>query len=643
MYSDTVFSLTDNYGRITAAYFADKDGKVRLTDSTIDTWNRSYGFDSDGKGFTGMKTIQNVSYYFSSGTMLQNRAFTDHGVNYVAGADGRVVALPQNGWMQMDGKWYFVSDGTIIKNQKFNTGNGIYLFHRNGYMITNNLFHLYPSDEPEQIYAADQSGKILKNAWMKRPASGKWMYFDQDGIAVSAGIHTIQGQKYYFRNATVPIFNYIPELVLNEVVTDGKQTYIADQNGILHTIHPNGWNQINGYWYYFATGKEMRNEIVKIGTAYYGFDSYGRMYDNTDFYYSDSEISGYFRARSGGSLILQDTFSLGTDLYSYDKNGVGLEGYHTVNGTEYYFISGKKATDTAFRDESGSYYAADESGKLYALSNNTWTKAGNYYYYVKDGVIQKNTIAFIQGKYYGFDSYGRMYANQTFSSGFENSDLEENFRGSKGYVPKLWDYQTCHASASGALLCNQWYEDTTGKYYFDGNGIGYEGTHWIDGKRYTFSKGKVIDPAPAAKSAWVKGSKGWWYRHADGSYTKNGWEKINGKYYLFDASGYMLTGWQNVKGIWYYMNANGDMTSNAWQKLNNKWYYFNADGVMITKSWRQIAGKWYYFEADGSMAGKGWHQINGKWYYMYDSGIMATNTWIGNSYVDANGVWTKSK
>ena len=39
------------------------------------------------------------------------------------------------------------------------------------------------------------------------------------------------------------------------------------------------------------------------------------------------------------------------------------------------------------------------------------------------------------------------------------------------------------------------------------------------------------------------------------------------------------------------------------------------------------------------MAGKGWHKIGEKWYYMYESGAMATNTWIGNNYVDADGVW----
>lgn len=43
---------------------------------------------------------------------------------------------------------------------------------------------------------------------------------------------------------------------------------------------------------------------------------------------------------------------------------------------------------------------------------------------------------------------------------------------------------------------------------------------------------------------WLQGtddnSSKWWYKHNDGSYTKNGWEKIDDKWYLFDGDGWML-------------------------------------------------------------------------------------------------------
>lgn len=100
---------------------------------------------------------------------------------------------------------------------------------------------------------------------------------------------------------------------------------------------------------------------------------------------------------------------------------------------------------------------------------------------------------------------------------------------------------------------------------------------------------------------WIRDGSRWWYRHADGSYTRNNWEMINGSWYYFDGAGWMVTGWL---------------------KLGNNWYYLNpGNGAMVT----------------------GWLQLGSTWYYMNGSGAMETDTWIGNSYVDANGVWDQSK
>ena len=59
---------------------------------------------------------------------------------------------------------------------------------------------------------------------------------------------------------------------------------------------------------------------------------------------------------------------------------------------------------------------------------------------------------------------------------------------------------------------------------------------------------------------WLKGTtpgntSKWWYKHPDGSYTKNNWEKINGEWYFFDEEGWMVTGWLQspYSGKWYYM------------------------------------------------------------------------------------------
>ena len=204
---------------------------------------------------------------------------------------------------------------------------------------------------------------------------------------------------------------------------------------------------------------------------------------------------------------------------------------------------------------------------------------------------------------------------------------------------------------------------------------------------------------------WIRNGNRWWYRHADGSYTTNGWEVINGAWYYFDGAGWMVTGWLKrpsgwyyltgsgamatgwiqLGSTWYYLNESGTMladtwignnyvdgsgawipgkvkaqagwiqsgnrwwyrhadgsyTTNGWEVINGAWYYFDGAGWMVT-GWVKLSGTWYYLTGSGAMA-TGWNQTGGTWYYMNTSGAMVTDTWIGNNYVDGSGAWIPGK
>lgn len=87
-------------------------------------------------------------------------------------------------------------------------------------------------------------------------------------------------------------------------------------------------------------------------------------------------------------------------------------------------------------------------------------------------------------------------------------------------------------------------------------------------------------PTPTKTDRWVQAGSRWWFKHSDGSYTTNGWEKINGVWYRFDNSGWMQTGW--VKdGSWYYLDGSGAMKT-GWLKDNGSWYYLQDSGAMKT-------------------------------------------------------------
>lgn len=109
------------------------------------------------------------------------------------------------------------------------------------------------------------------------------------------------------------------------------------------------------------------------------------------------------------------------------------------------------------------------------------------------------------------------------------------------------------------------------------------------------------DSKAAEQTGWIKQDGKWWYRHEDGSYTRSGWEQIDGKWYLFDSDGWMLTGWQQVGGKWYYLTDSGAMAT-GWLQKDGKWYWLDPDsGAMHAAYVQSIGGKWYAFGADGEM------------------------------------------
>ena len=216
---------------------------------------------------------------------------------------------------------------------------------------------------------------------------------------------------------------------------------------------------------------------------------------------------------------------------------------------------------------------------------------------------------------------------------------------------------------------------------------------------------QVQPRAVVAVNQWIRNGNRWWYRHADGSYTTNGWEVINGAWYYFDGAGWMVTGWLKrpsgwyyltgsgamatgwiqLGSTWYYLNESGTMLADTWIGNNyvdgsgawipgkvkaqagwiqsgNRWWYRHADGSYTTNGWEVINGAWYYFDGAGWMVtgwlkrpsgwyyltgsgamATGWIQLGSTWYYLNESGTMLADTWIGNNYVDGSGAWIPGK
>lgn len=85
--------------------------------------------------------------------------------------------------------------------------------------------------------------------------------------------------------------------------------------------------------------------------------------------------------------------------------------------------------------------------------------------------------------------------------------------------------------------------------------------------------------------SWINENNKWWYKHKDGTYTKDAFEFINGKWYLFDGEGWMIYGWKKYGVNWYYFgDCNDGAMKTGWcyDEKSCKWYYFNEEGIMQT-------------------------------------------------------------
>ena len=157
---------------------------------------------------------------------------------------------------------------------------------------------------------------------------------------------------------------------------------------------------------------------------------------------------------------------------------------------------------------------------------------------------------------------------------------------------------------------------------------------------------QVQPRAVVAVNQWIRNGNRWWYRHADGSYTRNNWEMINGSWYYFDGAGWMATGWLKLGNNWYYLNPGNGAMVTGWLKQGSTWYYLKPTaknsaekvGEKAYNYWVGTAGiGGYYIDKYGRMiAGKDYSL--GSYVYTFDANGLCTNR--ENRYLqvtDANG------
>lgn len=162
---------------------------------------------------------------------------------------------------------------------------------------------------------------------------------------------------------------------------------------------------------------------------------------------------------------------------------------------------------------------------------------------------------------------------------------------------KLWE---ANYNNTPWNLPDNYFVNRIGHQYSDKGVIGN-----FKGDVNVFTEEVLIDD----KGDWLKGKEPnqdkWWYKHKDGTYTTNGWEKIKGKWYYFDADGWMKTGWIKDGDKYYYCYSDGSMAT-GWLKQDGNWYYLKDNGEMahnevIKINSEECGLEKYSFDENGKM------------------------------------------
>lgn len=405
------------------------------------------------------------------------------------------------------------------------------------------------------MMSAQTVNAAVKTGWVKE--SGKW-YFYKDG-AKATGWQEWDGKRYYLNsNGTMKADEWM-------IDTDGSIYYFRSWGGAYK-----GCNVvINGRSYTFGADSKMQGSqwIVKNGNWYLAQN--GKLATG----WQEWQGSKYY-LNSDGSMRsnewrLDDT---GKIRYLCSWGGAYKNRSAKINGRSYTFNSNADVTNTQWIAMDGTWKLAKD-GQI-ATGWQTWDN--NLYYLNSDGSMKADEAFTDGGKLYFFRSWGGAYKNCWYTSGGKKYYLHDNSAAYQNEWLKA-DGKWYYFQSDSTMATNTWIDN----YYVDASGV------WIPNKEKPTDK-------------WITSGNRKWYRHADGSYTKNDWELINGKYYRFDEEGWMVTGWKKVNGIWYYMD-----------------------------------------KTTGERYGEGWHWIDGSCYYMNANGEMAVDTWIDGYYVDASGKWIK--
>lgn len=370
-----------------------------------------------------------------------------------------------------------------------------------------------------------------------------------------------------------------------------------------------GWEQVNGKYYYYRSGKKVKGLFRQNGKVYYlnpytGARMTGIRKIRGRYYYFDPKTG----VRKRGLIHFSGK------TYYFPAKWYAVKGFHRVNGKLLYCDEkGLVCSPSGIVSYGGHrYYYDPKTGKR----KFGWIDVGQYTYYFswskKYALTGWQTIL---GKEYYFNARGVLLTNRWIGSSYY---VDDDGRKVKGWL-KLGD-ETYYLDQDTGKMAKGFVQVKDETYYLDENGLLVQSA-WVD-DRYLNEDGVM------AKNTWV----GAYYVGADGRRT--GEKRIPGFFtdgentYYLNGSYQPMTGWIYVGADAYYLDeVSGVLQKNLWVGD----YYVGADGKRVTAKLFSVNGNTYYFDEDGLPA-TGLLFLGEDGYFFDQSGVMKTG------FVQTSGV-----
>ena len=392
-------------------YGFDITGKMRV--NTIDN-GRFYGetgaaqtgwFTVAGKWYyassvnallkTGLHVINGAEYYFDRNGTMQTGEFVVNGKLFTTNENGVVLSKTtmKNGWTNCQGSWYYYQNGIAY------TGFVGAYYVIDGKMVSNRIV-----EWKGKRYYVGEDGKYLVNTW----CNDGYSYATEDGSLVCSEWKTIDGKQYYFywEGVLYPYFYY------------GKGVYTKEGAYLSPDGYAQGWQLIDGIYYYKEGNQFIRNQSKKIKGDWYLFDAHGNMvtgfsspevigydtytYDDAKFYYgADGKRVNYI-----GWQVIDGNW------YYFNSKSETVDGWNIINGAKYYFGKTNHFMYTGYKVISGELYYFDGSGASHGIDNTFtgWHQENGDWYYIRKGHAATGTIS-VDGILYEFDANGVWICN----------------------------------------------------------------------------------------------------------------------------------------------------------------------------------------------------------------------------------------